>query len=55
MTVSKRPVSGEPEVAFWIPYKGCGDPDLARVIGVWDSLPQHIPDAILAFIQTAGK
>jgi hypothetical protein len=31
------------------------DPDLARVVAVWDSLPQHIRQSILALVNATAR
>jgi hypothetical protein len=31
-----------------------GDPDLARMVAAWPTLPQHIRAAVLALVEGAG-
>jgi hypothetical protein len=53
--VDKTSEQGSASLSAVLAQQALTDPDLARVIGAWGLLPQHIRIAILALIHTAGK
>jgi hypothetical protein len=46
---------GGPQLSAPLAHRLQADPDLARLVDAWPTLPAHIRAAVLALVQTAGQ